>query len=87
MITRASVRRCRVEFHKPLPSVATKRDATTSEGTLEMKPTSSGYSDVNGIKLYHETYGNGEPLVLIHGGLTTIGEIQGWCSRWRRRGR
>src|SRR5207245_7246548 len=45
-----------------------------------MKPTSSGYADVNGIKLYHEIYGQGEPLVLIHGGLTTIGEMQGWAE-------
>jgi pimeloyl-ACP methyl ester carboxylesterase len=44
----------------------------------EMKPMSSGYADVNGIKLYHEIYGQGEPLVLIHGGLTTIDEMQGW---------
>ena len=33
---------------------------------------------MNGIRLYHEIYGEGEPLVLIHGGLTTIGEMQGW---------
>jgi pimeloyl-ACP methyl ester carboxylesterase len=39
-----------------------------------MKPTSSGYADANGIKLYQEIYGEGEPLVLIHGGLTTIGD-------------
>ena len=45
-----------------------------------MKPVSSGYADVNGIKLYHEIYGKGEPLVLIHGGLTTIGEMQGWVQ-------
>jgi pimeloyl-ACP methyl ester carboxylesterase len=45
-----------------------------------MKPTSSGYADVNGIKLYYEIYGGGEPLVLIHGGLTTIGEMQGWVQ-------
>jgi pimeloyl-ACP methyl ester carboxylesterase len=45
-----------------------------------MKPVSSGYADVNGIKLYHEIYGEGEPLVLIHGGLTTIGEMQGWIQ-------
>jgi hypothetical protein len=32
-----------------------------------MKPVSSGYADVNGIKLYHEIYGEGEPLVLIFG--------------------
>jgi len=45
-----------------------------------MKPTSNGYADVNGIKLYHEVYGEGEPLVLIHGGLTTIVEMQGWVQ-------
>jgi pimeloyl-ACP methyl ester carboxylesterase len=48
---------------------------------------SSGYADVNGIKLYYEIYGQGEPLVLIHGGLTTIGEMQGWvqplAKTWR----
>ncbi len=46
----------------------------------QMKPTRSGYADVNGIKLYHEIYGAGEPLVLIHGGLTTIGQMQGWVQ-------
>ena len=45
-----------------------------------MKPASSGYADVNGINLYHEIYGEGEPLVLIHGGLTTISEMQGWVQ-------
>jgi pimeloyl-ACP methyl ester carboxylesterase len=38
------------------------------------------YADVNGINLYHEVYGQGEPLVLIHGGLTTIGEMEGWVQ-------
>lgn len=32
----------------------------------------SGYSNVNGIKLYYEVYGAGEPLILIHGGGSTI---------------
>jgi pimeloyl-ACP methyl ester carboxylesterase len=45
-----------------------------------MKTTGSGYADVNGIRLYHEIYGQGEPLVLIHGGLTTIGEMRGWVQ-------
>jgi pimeloyl-ACP methyl ester carboxylesterase len=45
-----------------------------------MKPVSSGYAKVNGIKLYHEIYGRGDPLVLIHGGLTTIDEMQGWVQ-------
>lgn len=32
----------------------------------------TGYSDVNGLKLYYEIYGQGDPLVLIHGGGSTI---------------
>src|SRR6266705_3115187 len=40
-----------------------------------LAPVSSGYAGVNGIKLYHEIYGQGEPLVLLHGGLMTIGEM------------
>jgi pimeloyl-ACP methyl ester carboxylesterase len=39
-----------------------------------MRPVSSGYADLNGIKLYHEIYGSGEPLVLLPGGLMTISE-------------
>lgn len=32
----------------------------------------SGYTDVNGLKMYYEIYGQGKPLVLIHGGGSTI---------------
>jgi pimeloyl-ACP methyl ester carboxylesterase len=32
----------------------------------------SGYSDVNGLKMYYEIYGQGKPIVLIHGGGSTI---------------
>ena len=45
-----------------------------------MDPVKSGYADINGVKLYHEIYGQSDPLVLIHGGLTTIGEMQGWIE-------
>ena len=31
-----------------------------------------GYSEVNGIKMYYEIHGQGKPLVLIHGGGSTI---------------
>ncbi len=32
----------------------------------------SGYSEVNGLKMYYEIYGEGRPLLLIHGGGSTI---------------
>ncbi|HLA55167.1 MAG TPA: alpha/beta hydrolase [Flavobacterium sp.] len=32
----------------------------------------NGYSDVNGLKMYYEIYGHGKPLVLIHGGGSTV---------------
>lgn len=32
----------------------------------------TGYSDVNGLNMYYEIHGHGKPLVLIHGGGSTI---------------
>lgn len=32
----------------------------------------NGYSMVNGLRMYYEIYGEGKPLVLIHGGGSTI---------------
>ena len=32
----------------------------------------NGLSEVNDIKMYYEIYGDGKPLVLIHGGGSTI---------------
>ncbi len=33
------------------------------------------YQTVNGIKLYYEEYGKGTPLLLIHGGLSSIKDV------------
>ena len=38
----------------------------------QSKPANSGYVPVNGINVYYEVYGEGRPLVLIHGALMTI---------------
>ncbi|KOT89913.1 hypothetical protein ADK86_27535 [Streptomyces sp. NRRL F-5755] len=35
-------------------------------------PSSAGYAQVNGLNLYYEIHGTGQPLVLLHGGLLTI---------------
>jgi pimeloyl-ACP methyl ester carboxylesterase len=45
-----------------------------------MNPMRTGYADANGINLYYEIHGQGDPLVLIHGGLTTIGEMRAWVQ-------
>jgi len=37
-----------------------------------LKPAESGYAPVNGIKVYYEVYGEGRPLVLLHGAFYTI---------------
>jgi len=43
-----------------------------SEG-LQAKPSASGYASVNGIRMYYEVYGEGRPLILLHGAFMTIG--------------
>jgi len=42
-----------------------------SNGQLS-KPADSGYVPVNGIKVYYEVYGEGRPVVLLHGAFMTI---------------
>ncbi|WP_295791756.1 alpha/beta hydrolase [Mucilaginibacter sp.] len=36
------------------------------------KPADSGYVPVNGTKIYYEVYGDGKPLVLLHGAFMNI---------------
>lgn len=49
----------------------TERTTMTTE-TRDQYPFEKGYSEVNGLKMYYEIYGRGKPLVLIHGGGSTI---------------
>jgi pimeloyl-ACP methyl ester carboxylesterase len=36
-------------------------------------PVERGYAPVNGLKMYYEIHGSGQPLVLLHGNLSAIG--------------
>jgi pimeloyl-ACP methyl ester carboxylesterase len=45
-------------------------DMTSSSGAQPAR--SMGYADVNGLHMYYEVYGEGSPLVLLHGGMLTI---------------
>ena len=40
---------------------------------VSAKQTSGNYASVNGLKMYYEIHGTGKPLVLLHGGASTIG--------------
>jgi len=47
----------------------------TTDWTTETKGTGE-HAEVNGINLYHETHGSGQPMILLHGGLGS-GEMFG----------
>lgn len=52
-----------------------QQSATTApkdSAVQTLAPADSGYADVNGLKLYYEVYGQGKPLVLIHGSFMNI---------------
>jgi len=38
-----------------------------------LKPQRTGYVASNGVNYYYEIYGQGRPLLLLHGGLMSIG--------------
>jgi pimeloyl-ACP methyl ester carboxylesterase len=46
--------------------------AASQSNGQQMKPTNSGFAPVNGIKVYYEVYGEGRPIVLLHGAFYTI---------------
>jgi len=52
--------------YSKIKSMSVKNDKQLSTDSI------TGYAPVNGIRMYYETHGQGEPLVLIHGGGSTI---------------
>ncbi len=62
--------------------------ATCMVCAQKVKPSESGYVPVNGLKVYYEVYGNGKPLVLLHGAFMTIdmnwGELIPELSKTRK---
>lgn len=54
----------------------------------QVKPASSGYAPVSGTKIYYEVYGEGKPIILLHGAFYTIelnwGELIPELSKTRK---
>jgi pimeloyl-ACP methyl ester carboxylesterase len=53
---------------KPAGENMNKENTTSADTAARQK----GYSEVNGISMYYEIYGQGKPLVLVHGAGSTI---------------
>ena len=57
---------------KPVLIIAMLFFAVFQSNGQQSKPAESGYVPVNGIKVYYEVYGEGRPIVLLHGAFYTI---------------
>ncbi|MBO9702902.1 MAG: alpha/beta hydrolase [Sporocytophaga sp.] len=66
----------------------TNEGASSKIASVDSIIPKTGYSEVNGLKMYYEIYGEGEPLVLIHGGgstiQTTFGQVIPELSKHRK---
>ncbi len=57
------------------------------KGTSVSSPAQGNYAEVNGLNLYYEVRGEGDPLILLHGGLGAIemfGEIPSRLAEGRQ---
>src|ERR1700760_1209526 len=57
---------------KPILLIAMLFVTALQSNAQQLKPAASGYAPVNGIQVYYEVYGEGKPLVLLHGAFYTI---------------
>jgi pimeloyl-ACP methyl ester carboxylesterase len=57
---------------KSLLLIAIVMSSTSTSYGQAIKPAVSGYASVNGTKVYYEVYGEGKPLILLHGAYYTI---------------
>lgn len=60
------------KFSKPILMAAIFFLAACTCNGQQLKPAESGYAPANGAQIYYEVYGEGKPLVLLHGAFYTI---------------
>jgi pimeloyl-ACP methyl ester carboxylesterase len=62
----------RPDVTKPLLTIVMLLFTAFQSQGQKVKPANSGYAPANGIKVYYEVYGEGKPIVLLHGAFYTI---------------
>ncbi len=62
---------------KPVLIIAVLFFTAIQSNGQKLKPAVSGYAPVNGLKVYYEVYGEGKPVVLLHGAFMTIDDNWG----------
>lgn len=64
-----------------LPKTAFLLMTLVTTGIFAQQKPTTGYAPVNGLKMYYEIHGRGEPVVLLHGGFMTItNNWAGWIG-------
>jgi len=79
MVTRSRLSRTAAGIVLATSAIALAQNVTTAGKT--------GYAPVNGLNLYYEIHGAGEPLILLHGGLGStamVGELVPFFARSRQ---
>ena len=61
-----------IDIQKSILTIAVLFFTAFQSNGQQTKPVDSGYAPVNGIKVYYEVYGKGDPIVLLHGAFYTI---------------
>ena len=61
-----------IACQQPVQKEAPASQSADSSSHQMPVPKDAGYADVNGLKLYYEVYGQGQPIVLLHGSFMTI---------------
>jgi len=60
---------CQTESKETRSNSASSKDSVESHS---IQPIESSHADLNGLNMYYEVYGEGKPIVLIHGSFMTI---------------
>lgn len=68
----------KTSFNRVIVAAAIFAAVTCVVGYGRQKQGSNGkYAEVNGLKMYYEIHGSGQPLVLLHGAFGFVGSCAG----------